>query len=170
VRYGSLPVHAGLWDSAWVTKDSLRSVRLVPFARPRSSPLRSSARSRLAIIHLVHEARGLDINPSTIARFRRAGDAATVRVLETVHHDEVTHVAAGHRWFVHCCAQDSVEPVPTFRAEVRRGWRGAIKGPFNAADRARAGLTPAFYEGLRGGMLDGDGDGDGGASSASIGY
>jgi hypothetical protein len=48
--YGSLPAHAGLWESARVTFHSLRS--------------------RLAIIHLVHEARGLDVNPVTIEKFR----------------------------------------------------------------------------------------------------
>ncbi|KDQ51809.1 hypothetical protein JAAARDRAFT_198874 [Jaapia argillacea MUCL 33604] len=69
--YGSLPVHAGLWESAWVTRGSLLS--------------------RLAIIHLVHEARGLDVNPKTIEKFRRAGDRESVDVMDIVHRDEVTH-------------------------------------------------------------------------------
>jgi uncharacterized ferritin-like protein (DUF455 family)/nitrite reductase/ring-hydroxylating ferredoxin subunit len=47
--YGSLPVHDGLWDSAVLTSSSLES--------------------RLAIVHMVHEARGLDVNPSTIQKF-----------------------------------------------------------------------------------------------------
>ena len=75
--YGSMPVHASLWESARVTFTSLRA--------------------RLAIIHLVHEARGLDVNPATIARFRRARDAASVAALEVIHADEVTHVTTGHR-------------------------------------------------------------------------
>ncbi|KAL1943578.1 hypothetical protein VTO73DRAFT_4023 [Trametes versicolor] len=130
--YGSLPVHAGLWESAQVTFPSLRA--------------------RLAIIHLVHEARGLDVNPGTIEKFRRAGDAESVRVLETIHHDEVTHVTTGHRWFTWVCARQGVDPVETFREEVRRGWRGDLKGPFNAEDREMAGLIPAFYENLKGEM------------------
>ncbi|KAI9068929.1 DUF455-domain-containing protein [Trametes sanguinea] len=130
--YGSLPVHAGLWESARVTFSSLRA--------------------RLAIIHLVHEARGLDVNPGTIEKFRRAGDPESVRVLETIHHDEVTHVTTGHRWFTWVCAKQGVDPVQTFREEVRRGWRGDVKGPFNAEDREKAGLTPDFYENLRGEM------------------
>lgn len=68
---------------------------------------------------------------------------------------QVTHVTAGHRWFTHLCALQGVDPVPTFREEVRRGWRGDIKGPFNAEDRERAGLVPEFYEGLKGAMDDG---------------
>ncbi|KAH9850977.1 DUF455-domain-containing protein [Lenzites betulinus] len=135
--YGSLPVHAGLWESARVTFPSLRA--------------------RLAIIHLVHEARGLDVNPGTIEKFRRAGDTDSVRVLETIHHDEVTHVTTGHRWFTWVCAKQGVDPVQTFREEVKRGWRGDVKGPFNAEDREKAGLIPAFYENLKGEM-DGEWD------------
>ncbi|KAI0310222.1 hypothetical protein OF83DRAFT_1026353, partial [Amylostereum chailletii] len=130
--YGALPVHAALWDSARDTSHSLRA--------------------RLAIIHLVHEARGLDVGPATIARFARAGDRASVAALETIHADEVTHVTTGHRWFVWVCARDGVDPVPTFREEVRRGWRGELRGPFNTEARAMAGMAPEFYEGLRGEM------------------
>lgn len=127
--YGSLPVHAALWESARATFGSLRA--------------------RLVIIHLVHEARGLDVNPGTIARFRRAGDDASVRALEVIHADEVTHVAAGHRWFTWLCAREGVDPVRTFREEVRRGWAGVLKGPFNIEARDQAGMTRDFYEDLK---------------------
>ncbi|KAF5347814.1 hypothetical protein D9756_010294 [Leucocoprinus leucothites] len=133
--YGSMPVHASLWDSATTTAHSLRA--------------------RLAIIHLVHEARGLDVNPGTIERFRRAGDKETVEVMEIIHADEVTHVTAGHRWFMWICEQQGIiredgGVVRAFREEVRRGWRGEVKGPFNVEARETAGMTPEFYEGLRG--------------------
>ncbi|KAL4262176.1 DUF455-domain-containing protein [Pleurotus pulmonarius] len=129
--YGSMPVHASLWESASITSNSLRS--------------------RLAIIHLVHEARGLDVNPATIERFRRAGDAESVKVMEVIHADEVTHVTSGHRWFTWACEQEGgVDPVEAFREEVKRGWRGDLKGPFNKEDRERAGLKPEFYENLKG--------------------
>lgn len=136
--YGSMPVHAGLWESATVTSQSLIS--------------------RLAIIHLVHEARGLDVNPATIEKFRKAGDKETVGVMEIIHADEVTHVTAGHRWFTWAVAREAekgniegdVDPVKRFREEVRKGWTGDIKGPFNVEAREMAGLTPQFYEGLRG--------------------
>jgi len=131
--YGSMPVHASLWESATVTSHSLRS--------------------RLAIIHLVHEARGLDVNPATIERFRKAGDSDTVKVMDVIHADEVTHVTSGHRWFTWVCAEEGTyDPVCAFREEVKRGWRGDVKGPFNVEDREKAGLTPQFYEGLRGEM------------------
>lgn len=65
----------GLWESALQTSHSLFS--------------------RLAIIALVHEARGLDSNPMQIRRCRTSGDEETARVLEIIHADEITHVAAG---------------------------------------------------------------------------
>ncbi|KAJ6552065.1 hypothetical protein DFH09DRAFT_1167801 [Mycena vulgaris] len=131
--YGTMPVHASLWESATITSHSLRS--------------------RLAIIHLVHEARGLDVNPGTIARFRRAGDAASVAAMEIIHADEVTHVTSGHRWFTWLCEKEGgLDPVATFRDEVRMGWRGNVKGPFNIDDREKAGLTREFYEHLTGEM------------------
>jgi uncharacterized ferritin-like protein (DUF455 family) len=130
-----MPVHASLWEAATTTSHSLRA--------------------RLAIIHLVHEARGLDVNPGTIDRFRRAGDSDTVEVMEVIHSDEVTHVTAGHRWFMWICEQQGINPedggvVRAFREEVRQGFRGAVKGPFNVEARETAGMTREFYENLRG--------------------
>ena len=140
--YGSFPANAGLWESAQGTFHSLRS--------------------RLAIIHLVHEARGLDVNPATIEKFRRTGDTDTVAILRILHTDEVTHVTAGHRWFSWMCKNEGVDPVQTFREEVWRGWRGDIRGPFNEKDRAHAGMTKDFYTDLRGEKGD--------ASKVAIGY
>lgn len=63
--FGALPIHKGLWESATITKHDL----LV----------------RLAIVHMVHEARGLDVNPNTISRFQKAGDLESVRILNVIH-------------------------------------------------------------------------------------
>ncbi|KAE9384063.1 DUF455-domain-containing protein [Gymnopus androsaceus JB14] len=123
------PSIASLWESASHTSTSLLS--------------------RLAIIHLVHEARGLDVNPKTIEKFRKAGDKESVDVLEVIHADEVTHVTAGHRWFMWMCEQKQKEQ-GLFREEVRRCWRGDIKGPFNIEDREKAGMSREFYEDLKG--------------------
>eukprot|EP00897_Mesotaenium_endlicherianum_P004773 jgi/Mesen1/4323/ME000022S03611 len=85
--YGALPGHDGLWDSATETAGDLKA--------------------RLAIEHCVHEARGLDVLPQTIARFRAGGDDITADLLEfTVYPEEVTHCAAGVRWFTYLCLKD----------------------------------------------------------------
>ena len=133
--YGAHPIHAALWESATATSQSLTA--------------------RLAIIHLVHEARGLDVNPSTIAKFRAAGDKGSTEVLEIIHLDEITHVTAGHRWFTWICEKEKVEAVSRFREEVRLHFGGKLKGPFNEEDRRKAGLSKDFYEDLRGEASDG---------------
>lgn len=130
--FGALPVHHGLWDSAMETSHSLTA--------------------RLSIIHLVHEARGLDVNPTTIKKFDNAGDAESVRTLTVIHLDEITHVSAGHRWMTWLCsnARPQLDPVQVFRQEVRRNFIGRLKGPFNAEDRRKAGLDKEWYDDLVG--------------------
>lgn len=70
----------------------------------------------------------------------------SVSILNTIHLDEITHVAAGHRWFTWKCAQEGLDPVATFREEVRQRFHGGLKGPFNSQDRQKAGLSPEYYE------------------------
>ncbi|CAL4922784.1 unnamed protein product [Urochloa decumbens] len=83
-HYGALPAHDGLWDSATRTAHCLLA--------------------RLAVEHCVHEARGLDVLPTTISRFRAGGDEQTAKLLEDIiYPEEVTHCAAGVRWFRYLC-------------------------------------------------------------------
>lgn len=63
------------------------------------------------------------------------------------------HVAFGHRHFTALCASHrpvALDPVAQFRAEVQAHFFGAVRGPFNEADRAKAGLDGEWYEGLSG--------------------
>ncbi|KAI6794035.1 hypothetical protein KC363_g5442 [Hortaea werneckii] len=130
--FGALPVHHGLWQSAEMTNDDLRA--------------------RISIIALVHEARGLDVNPVTIDRFRKAKDLDSVDTLEVIHRDEITHVTTGHRWLSWICAQEGADPVEVFRKNVMKHFRGAVKGPFNAEARQQAGMDGSYYENLAGSM------------------
>lgn len=66
-------VHAGLWESATETAHSLMA--------------------RIAIIHLVAEARGIDMNPMTMAKLQSAGDKESTRVLTIIHADEITRTS-----------------------------------------------------------------------------
>ncbi|KAF4267171.1 hypothetical protein KXW98_003344 [Aspergillus fumigatus] len=128
--FGALPVHHGLWDSAMATAHDLRA--------------------RISIIALVHEARGLDVNPMTIDKFRRAGDRESVDALEIIHNDEITHVTTGHRWLTWICQQEGTDPVQVFRTNARKHFRGALKEPFNHEARMQAGLNRQYYENLMG--------------------
>ena len=100
----------------------------------------------------VHEARGLDSNPTQIKRCRAAGDEASASLLEVIHYDEITHVASGHRHFLHLCDSHvpPLDPVATFRSEVETHFYGQLKGPFNEVDRDKAGMAKGYYENLRG--------------------
>ncbi|KAK9061314.1 hypothetical protein SSX86_018494 [Deinandra increscens subsp. villosa] len=138
--YGALPAHDGLWDSAVATSKDL-------FAR-------------LAVEHCVHEARGLDVLPTTISRFRNGGDNQTAELLEkVVYPEEITHCAAGVKWFKYLCTrsrgdtkynedEESDEVINKFHEIVRSYFRGPLKPPFNESARKAAGFGPQWYEPL----------------------
>ncbi|OJD10222.1 hypothetical protein AJ78_08681 [Emergomyces pasteurianus Ep9510] len=125
-HFGALPVHHGLWLSATETAHDLRA--------------------RISIIALVHEARGLDVNPMTIQKFRSAGDMESVATLEIIHNDEITHVTTGHRWLSWICEQEGTDAVQVFKENVRKHFKGSLKGPFNVEDRGKAGMDRRWYE------------------------
>ncbi len=126
--YGDLPAHDGLWQAAAETAHDVLA--------------------RLAVVPLVLEARGLDVTPQMIVNLRRAGDDDSAAMLERIYADEIGHVAAGKRWFDYVCAARGLDPTATYHDLVRRHFRGALKPPFNAAARERAGLEAAFYQPL----------------------
>lgn len=125
-RYGALPAHDGLWQSSQDTAHDLGA--------------------RLAVVPLVLEARGLDVTPAMILNLRKFGDDAAADALQIIHDDEITHVAAGRRWFEHVCAEQAVEPIPTWQRLVKTYFKGSLKRPFNEASRSKAGFAAAFYE------------------------
>ncbi|WCJ19197.1 hypothetical protein M5689_001495 [Euphorbia peplus] len=144
--YGALPVHDGLWDSAIATSKDLLA--------------------RLAVEHCVHEARGLDVLPTTISRFRNGGDNETGDLLErVVYPEEITHCAAGVKWFKYLCLrsihpaegetgntmeeeEEREEIIKKFHGIVRTHFRGPLKPPFNEQARKAAGFGPHWYEPL----------------------
>lgn len=123
--FGALPVHNGLWESATVTKDNFLS--------------------RLAIVHMVHEARGLDVHPQTRLRFLNAKDEISVELLDTLYADEITHVAAGIKWFQYGCEKQGLSYIETFHDLVRNYFVGYLKPPFDTAGRKSAGMAEEWY-------------------------
>lgn len=124
--YGDLPAHDGLWRTAMMTADDLLD--------------------RLALVPMTHEARGLDTTPSTINRLTVNGDPDTVAVLDIIYRDEITHVAAGVRWFRHVCEARGLDPEAEYAARLKRLHPGGLKGPFNTEARAEAGMPARWYE------------------------
>ncbi len=118
--YGDLPAHDGLWQAAIATAHDLAA--------------------RLAIVPLVHEARGLDVTPQTVAALERAGDAKSAQVLEIIYADEIGHVAAGVTWFDDAARRRGQDPKVLFEASIAQFHGGELKGPFNEEARKQAGL------------------------------
>lgn len=54
--------------------------------------------------------------------------------------DEVSHVAAGSRWFRYLCAERGLEPEETYFGLVRAYLGDEIRRPLNLEDRRRAGF------------------------------
>jgi len=128
--YGEFQAHDGLWESALKTSDSLEE--------------------RLVIEHCVHEARGLDVIPNTIRKFRENGDEESAMLLETIiYPEEISHVKAGLRWFKYLQNDTSDEAeertVQKFRDIVKKCFYGKLKPPFNDEARAKAGFDTRFY-------------------------
>lgn len=126
--YGDMNAHDGLWQAAAETADDLLA--------------------RLAVVPLVLEARGLDVTPAMVAKLRNAGDDRSADMLQLIHDEEITHVAAGARWFRHVCGERGLDPAETYGALVRQRFKGSLKPPFNRASRDAAGLPAEFYEPL----------------------
>ena len=124
-RYGALPAHDGLWESAHATRHDVAA--------------------RLAIVPMVLEARGLDVTPLTIVRAREAGDETGARILERILDDEIRHVRIGSNHFAALCEARSESPVNLWKSLVQSHFRGAIKPPFNDSARRSAGLSLEMY-------------------------
>lgn len=95
--------------------------------------------------------------PTTISRFRNGGDNKTADLLENViYPEEITHCAAGVKWFKYLCARSKTleakdngdEVVEKFHEVVRAYFRGPLKPPFNETARKTAGFGPQWYEPL----------------------
>jgi uncharacterized ferritin-like protein (DUF455 family) len=126
--YGDFPAHDGLWAMA---------------RRTAHDPL-----VRMAMIPRVMEARGLDVTPGMIARFRRAGDEETALCLEVILRDEVGHVAVGSRWFRYLCARRGLDAEKRYFELLAEHRGGEVKCPLNRRDRRRGGFSAAELERL----------------------
>ena len=126
--YGALPAHDGLWEAAEATT--------------------GDALARLAVVPMVLEARGLDVTPATVERFKAAGDARSAAILTRIYRDEIRHVRAGTKWFGWACEARRIAPVSEWQRLVRTHFRGPVKPPFNDSARLEAGLSRDYYGGL----------------------
>jgi uncharacterized ferritin-like protein (DUF455 family) len=133
-RYGDLPAHGGLWDHARDTADDLLA--------------------RLAMVPRCMEARGLDVTPALITKFKAQHDNASVTLLERILVDEVGHVERGSYWFNYVCQQQGFEPEVKYRQLIKQYYVGGKpKGPFNRELRIIAGFSNAELDWLENSSL-----------------
>ncbi|MFN3469547.1 MAG: ferritin-like domain-containing protein [Novosphingobium sp.] len=126
--YGAMPAHDGLWDAARETAHDVAA--------------------RLAVVPMVLEARGLDVTPLTIERFRAAGDERSARILQRILDDEIRHVRFGTTHFIAVCEERGESPPHHWKTLVERHFRGVVKPPFNDSARRSAGLSRDFMAGV----------------------
>jgi len=124
--YGDLPAHDGLWEAANKT-----AYDILP---------------RLALVPMVLEARGVDTTPPTVDKLRANGDTATADLMQQIGDEEISHVAAGVRWFEHVCAERGLAPLTTFKSLVAKHFKGHLKPPFNIPARNQAGMRRDYYD------------------------
>ncbi len=60
------------------------------------------------------EARGLDVTPDLINRFRKIKDDKTVSILELILEEEIAHVNCGTKWYRYLCEQLNQDPKERF--------------------------------------------------------
>ena len=127
-NYGDFPAHNGLWDMAM---------------RTAHDPLH-----RMAMIPRVMEARGIDVTPGMIKRFRRVGDPETVEILELILREEIGHVRAGSRWFNYLCEQRGIDAEATYLDLVHEYMGNGLHCPVHLQARLDAGFSESELQKL----------------------
>jgi uncharacterized ferritin-like protein (DUF455 family) len=95
------------------------------------------------------EARGLDVTPAIIAKFKQLDDDSSVTLLNRILTDEVGHVERGSYWFKFVCEQQGFEPEVKYRQLIKQYYLGGKpKGPFNREMRIIAGFSNAELDWL----------------------
>lgn len=128
-QYGDFPAHNGLWELAQKTA---------------ADPL-----VRMALVPRVMEARGLDVTPDIMQKFKRIGDEQTVDILQIILDDEIGHVQAGTRWFHYLCRQCGLEPESTYFKLLSEYLKGNISCPLHIPARLEAGFSESELDRLQ---------------------
>ena len=129
LNYGDLPAHGGLWEHATDTADHLLA--------------------RLALVPRCMEARGLDVTPALIEKFRQLNDQESVSILTRILTDEVGHVELGSKWFKFFCGEQGLDSEIEYRRLLEQYYKGGKpKGPFNRPMRSQAGFSDAELDWL----------------------
>lgn len=130
-NYGDFDAHNGLWEMA---------------CRTEHDPL-----VRMAVIPRIMEARGLDVTPGIMEKFKAVGEQAVVETLQIILRDEIGHVECGSRWFHYLCDCAKLSRQETFEELLSQYVGERLKSPLHRSARLQAGFSEAelqFLEGM----------------------
>lgn len=118
--YGSFPAHDGLWTIAEQTKYDILL--------------------RLAVVPRIMEARGLDVTPDLIKRFKQVKDDKMVSILEIIFEEEIGHVMYGTKWYRYVCQKRGQDPEAKFK-EIMNEFLPTKTKKVNHKARIKAGFS-----------------------------
>ena len=95
LAYGSFNAHNSLWEMAERTSHDLIH--------------------RLALIPRTMEARGLDVTPPIIEKFKQQRDDDIAAILQTIYEEEIRHVSIGNIWYRWACDTQKLDPHETYK-------------------------------------------------------
>lgn len=126
ICYGMLPVHKGLWDSAYDTRNNFSA--------------------RLAVVPMVLEARGLDVTPKMIDGLKDKYDLKTIEILKRIYSDEISHVYYGVKWFEYVSGIPITQAKTLFHDLLKKYFTGKLIPPFNIPARDKTEMPRPFYQ------------------------
>ena len=95
LSYGSFNAHNSLWEMADRTRHDLIH--------------------RLALIPRTMEARGLDVTPPIIEKFKQQKDDEIAAILQIIYEEEIHHVSIGNIWYRWACEAQKLDPHETYK-------------------------------------------------------
>ncbi len=95
LAYGSFNAHNSLWEMAERTSHDLIH--------------------RLALIPRTMEARGLDVTPPIIEKFKQQRDDDIAAILQIIYEEEIRHVSIGNIWYRWACDTQKLDPQETYK-------------------------------------------------------
>ncbi len=95
LSYGSFNAHNSLWEMADRTRHDLIH--------------------RLALIPRTMEARGLDVTPPIIEKFKQQKDGEIAAILQIIYEEEIRHVSIGNIWYRWACEAQKLDPHETYK-------------------------------------------------------
>jgi len=120
-EYGSFVAHAGLWEMVEETRHDVMV--------------------RMALVPRVLEARGLDVTPDIMRKFKHHGHHEAAEILSIIYRDEIGHVEVGSRWFNYLCEKRGLDSHQTFVNLIEQYAVDKIRQPFNDLARKQAGFS-----------------------------